>query len=131
MNPTIDNTPIPLTGDIELQDGRIVPGADVFELLELLNGPRRARHMCISKGHLQELTGKLLVENRLLEKQVARVTAELNELKRLARTTSITVEAADLPKMTDEEMVNFEKMIRGNGGEVVNRIGIRSTLASG
>jgi hypothetical protein len=111
MNPTIDKTPIPLTGDLELQDGRVVPGADVFELLELLNGPRRARYMCISKGHMQELIGKLLVENRLLEKQVARVTAELNELKRLARTTSITIEAADLPKMTDEEMHNYQMMM--------------------
>lgn len=111
MNPTIDKTPIPLTGDLELPDGRIVPGADVFELLELLKGPRRARHMCVSKGHLQELTGQLLVENRLLEKQVARLTAELNESKRQASTTSVTVDGEALLKMTDEEIGRIQAIM--------------------
>jgi hypothetical protein len=119
MNPTIDKTPIPLTGDLELPDGRVVPGCDVFELLELLKGPRRARHMCISKGHLQELTGQLLVENRLLQKQVARLQAELDEIKSNAR-ECVTVGGEALLKMTDEEMAQFQALIDNDSRRLIH-----------
>lgn len=105
MNPNME--PFPISGDIVLLDGTILPAEDLVELVSLLNGLKRARHQCISKGQLQDLAGQLLVRNRLLEKQLATAQATIETLS--SPRYMITDDC--LPKMTDEEMIKFRALL--------------------
>ncbi len=110
MNPETTEYPYPITGDIELPDGNIVRAADVHELVQLLTSVMRRRHMCISKGHLQELTSQLLVRNRLLEKELAEAQATIAKLQSPMHTINI-VNNEGQPKMTSEEMAEFQRLL--------------------
>lgn len=108
MNPEMNQYPYPITGDIELPDGKIVRAADVHELVQLLTSVMRRRHMCISKGHLQELTGQLLVRNRLLEKELAEAQATIAKLQ---SPVVVVNDELSTRKMTDEEMAEFQRLL--------------------